>query len=218
MIAVVIGGRDRHPTLAEFERVAAELGPEAVTVLRHSTAYAPGKQGTERTVARYVTARGLADVEPWPSRTAAMLGDLVRPPAELVIALDGGADTQAVIRKAEGRGIPVIRIGPVAEPKIWNRHHGTPPGPSIYVGRNQHDPGKASPLGNLAGDLEQYRRWLGSRLRKADRDQAVAAAIEEITAAHFVICSCWPNPCHGEVIVRAWRWWNSDARREVERA
>ena len=214
MIITVIGGRDRHPSLAEIERVAAELRPG--TVLRCSIAHAPGKQGTERIVSRYVKARGLAEVEPWPTRTAALAGDLARPPTELLLALDGGESSRATIRAARKRGTPVIAIEPVAEPRIWNRHHGTPPGPSFYIGRGTplgnpfeppHDETRAEAAPRILG---QYRRWLGLKLR--ERDPAVVAALDEITAEHFVICSCWPNPCHGELVVRAWRWWNSGGR------
>jgi hypothetical protein len=213
MIAAVIGGRDRHPSLAEMERVVAELGPEAVRVLRHSTATAPGKQGTERLVARYVKARELAVIEPWPSRTAAILGDLAHPQADLVIALDGGKSTQAATILAEGRGIPIVRVEPVAETKLWNRHHGEPPGPWFYIGRG-------SPLGNPHLDLGGYKRWLWARLnpKSRDFDPAVLAAIDAFTPKHFAVCSCHPNPCHGGSVIAACRWRNSQARREVERA
>jgi hypothetical protein len=101
----------------------------------------------------------------------------------------------------------------VAEPRLWNRHHGNPPGPALYVGRG-------SPLGNPftlePGDdrltaapriLGAYRRWLWARVDQGSTefDPAVVSAIDSITAEHFLVCSCWPSLCHAEVIVRAWR-------------
>ena len=233
-IITVIGGRDRHPSLAEIERVVAELRPGCI--LRHPTASAPGKMGTERLVGRYVKARGLAEVEPWPTRHAALDGLGSRPPTDLLLALDGGESTKSTIRAARKRGTPVIEIEPVAEPRIWNRHHGTPPAlhdpafeagivssrrpsPIVYIGRGTplgnpfelpHDETRAEAAPRILG---QYRRWLGLQLR--ERGPAVVAALDEITAEHFVICSCWPNPCHGELVVRAWRWWNRDGRSTV---
>lgn len=219
MIIAVIGGRDRDPSLAEIERVVVEVG--AATTVRYSTATAPRKQGTERTIARFVKSRGLAVVEPWPTRMAALLGDLERPPADLLIALAGGEDTRRIVATAKERMVPIVEVEPVAEPRIWNRHHGDPPW--MYIGGNDRDPSSASPLANpfrsgrgigpLDSILDKYRRWLWERINPASLkfDHAVVAAIDALTPEHFVVCSCWPNPCHGEAVIRAWRWRRAQA-------
>jgi hypothetical protein len=211
MIVTVIGGRARHPSLSEIERVVAELRPGCI--LRHPTASAPGKMGTERLVGRYVKARGRAEIEPWPTRRAALDGLGSRPPSDLLLALDGGESTKSTIRAARKRGVPVIEIEPVAEPRIWNRHHGTPPGPSVYIGRGTplgnpfelpHDESRAEAAPRILG---QYRRWLWPKIAidSPERDPAVVQALRALTPETFVVCSCWPDLCHGEPVVRASR-------------
>lgn len=235
MIGAVTGGRDRHPSLAELEAVAAELGPKAITKLRHGDC-----RGTDKTVDGFVRARALAELEVWPAdwslgaqagplRNREMLGgaagDDVFPPlrerADILLALEGGRGTRDCVRAAEDLGIPVLHIEPVAEPRPWNRHHGRPPGPSVYVGRGSPlgNPFKAQPregetrAAASARILAHYGRWLRSRLSGSERDPQVITAIESLARETFVVCSCWPNHCHAEVIIRAWRWWQGiDAR------
>lgn len=95
----------------------------------------------------------------------------------------------------------------VALPKVINRHHFRGkawPKPAVYIGRG-------TPLGNPftvaehgLDALDLYRRWLWDRIKA--RDRAVLQALRSITARHHLVCSCAPRPCHGDVVVAAWRW------------
>lgn len=109
-------------------------------------------------------------------------------------------------------------------PKVINRHHYMPepgfgpprpqptralprlPSPRLYIGRG-------SPLGNPFvvpehGTIEQvlarYRRMLWDRIRANDFE--ILTELTTITEAHHLVCSCAPRPCHGDIVVAAWRW------------
>lgn len=230
-VAVVTGGRDYFPSLAELELLAAEVQRRGIEVLREGEA-----RGVDKTVAGYLRARQLCTVEPWPAdwqkhenragpiRNRAMLdgeprdllGNTEKPGAEVLFAFPGGRGTHDCCKSAHERGIEVARIEPVDEPRIWNMHHGRAPGPLMYVGRSPQW-GGPSPLGNplrlepgtpreeqVERVLGGYRTWLGAKIKAGDRD--VLSTLDAITPATFLGCTCWPRPCHAEVIVRAWRW------------
>jgi hypothetical protein len=125
------------------------------------------------------------------------------------VAFAGGVGTANCIAAAGKRGIPVTVIPPVNEPRVWNRHHGDPPGHSVYVGRG-------SPLGNpwplelkpgerridaAPAALRKYAAWLRDRLATPE----IVNALMGITPETYLVCSCWPAHCHAEVIVGAWR-------------
>jgi hypothetical protein len=87
----------------------------------------------------------------------------------------------------------------VVNKKTWN-------GDGTYVGR-------PSALGNpyvigKHGDRDQvidrYRRWLFRGICR--RDPEVIAALLQLGDGSVLICWCAPEPCHAQVIVRAWRW------------
>lgn len=94
-------------------------------------------------------------------------------------------------------------------PTVINRHHfkgnDDLPKPWLYVGRG-------TPLGNpyLLKDhgeercLALFRKWLWEKIRQ--HDKAVLEQLRVITAQHHLVCSCKPGPCHGDVIVQAWKW------------
>lgn len=233
-VLVITGGREHFPALAELEQLAAIIQDRGVTELRHGKA-----RGTDTIAGGWVKARAICEVDPWPAhwdkfgkaagaiRNRAMLdggsstpvhqqslfGDRPengKPPADLVVAFPGGRGTADCVKAARERGIEIVPINPVGEPRIWNRHHGPAPLPYIYVGRG-------SPLGNpypvelQPGEtrlqaaqriLGLYRRWLHAELGKS---LEAREALADITADHNLVCSCWPGPCHAEVIVRAWR-------------
>jgi hypothetical protein len=108
-------------------------------------------------------------------------------------------------------------------PTVINRWHFAPkakglgakplPTPWLYIGRG-------TPLGNPftvanygSSALELYRRWLWDRL--AARDSAVLAEMSRITDAHYLVCSCKPRPCHGDVVVAAWHWLREQERQRT---
>lgn len=191
--------------------------------------------------------RGTGDalvVEPWPAdwtthgrragplRNRAMLDGLPAdlagytplPRADLLVAFHGGDGTRGCREAAAERGIEIVAIEPVAEPRIWNMHHRwspeveRPPG-LVYVGRSARW-GGPSPLANPwpaelrpPGEtraaaapriLGQYRRWLWGRIQAGDA--AVLDALDDLAPEAFIGCTCWPAHCHGEVVVRAWRY------------
>jgi hypothetical protein len=231
IIAVLTGGRERTPTLAELEKLTAILVTRGATHVREGEA-----DGTDKAVAAWLKARTSLTVEPWraedygewpycgPRRNEAMLdgdgqdlfGVFGNPPADFLVAFAGGVGTTHCVNAAKARGLQVEHIEPVAEPRIWNAHHGLSPVPSIKVGR-------PAPLGNpwplelregetrasaAADALARYKRWLWSRISPNSRsfDRRVRASLEAITAEHYLVCTCWPLHCHAEVIIAAWRW------------
>jgi len=231
MIAVVTGGRDRLPTIAELVMLIEILTERGATRVREGEA-----DGTDKAVAAWLKARTALVVEPWraedygewpycgPRRNEAMLdgdgqdlfGVFEHPPADFLVAFEGGVGTKNCVDAAKARAIPVVHIEPVTEPRIWNAHHGPAPGPAVKVGR-------PAPLGNpwplelrdgetradaAAAALARYKAWLWSRISTNSRhfDRRVRSSLEEITAEHYLVCTCWPLHCHAEVIIAAWRW------------
>jgi hypothetical protein len=238
-IAVVTGGRERLPTLAELVKLLDYLTSRGTTIVRHGDC-----DGTDKAVAAWLKARTALVVEPWPAedygdwpncgprRNRAMLdgdgqdlfGIFEHPPASFVVAFDGDVGTLDCTSAATARALHVERVLPVLEPRIWNAHHGRPPGPAFKVGR-------PAPLGNpdplelregetraeAAGPaIEQYKHWLWSRINPKSRyyDPSVRRSLESITAAHYLVCTCWPRHCHAEAIVEAWRWLQAERARE----
>lgn len=237
-VVVITGGRDRTPTLAELERLEQLLADLGARVVRHG-ACRPHKNtrgelvgSTDTHVAGYLRARGWT-VEAWPAdwtkhgraagpiRNREMIsgrrsGQLVpEPQAEAVIAFAGGAGTFDCRVAGFEAGLVVHHVWPVDEPRIWNAHHGKPPGPALYCGR-------PSPVGNperirLDGRtraeaaieaLADYEDWLRARIveSSADYDPQVVDYILQLTPEHYAVCSCSPAHCHVKVVIDAWRW------------
>jgi hypothetical protein len=232
--------------LARLRDPAARLAARSVgkvEIVRHGDC-----RGIDKAVAAWLKARTGDEfkIEAWPAeifgtwprcgpkRNRAMLdgawpdsgtlfGEASRPRASFLVAFRGGVGTANCCSAALGeRWLPIEWIPDVDEPRPWNRHHGPPPEPSVYVGRAR-DPRRSSPLANpwplelepgqaradaAAANLERYKRWLWSRLKPggSDHDPRVLEALDQIGPEHHLICSCWPRRCHAEVIVAAWRW------------
>ena len=232
-IAVITGGRDRTPTITELEDALARLGRRAVDVVRHGDCRGTDKAVAAYLKSRTELAveawpawpdfgtgpsagprrnRAMLDGTP-PPRRAARQGGLFGvdkantdgQKAEVLIAFRGGDGTRDCTQAALGeRWMPVEWIPDADEPRPWNRHAGEAPRPSDYIGRG-------TPLGNPftiaqhgEAALELYRRRLWDMLR--DRHPPVMQAMEAITDEHHLVCSCWPRPCHAEVVIAAWRW------------
>lgn len=111
---------------------------------------------------------------------------------------------------------PELARAPTA-PEVVNRHwyQGRLPQPNVYIGRG-------SPLGNPftvqehgAEALSKFRAYLWDKIRQ--RDRAVMAELERLTPAHHLVCSCKPGPCHGDVVVKAWRWLQSTREQRNDR-
>jgi hypothetical protein len=110
-------------------------------------------------------------------------------------------------------------------PRVVNRHHlegRWPPG-SIYIGRpsrlaasilsvhRECDDGTAlgnpfhrRQIPNAQANLEAYRAWLWERIRGGD--PSLSAALGLVGDFATLVCSCKPRPCHGDVVVQAWRY------------
>jgi hypothetical protein len=243
-IAVVTGGRDRIPTLAELLDIIVRLTKRGATTLRNGKC-----RGTDKAVAAFLRARTDLLIEDWPAedygswpscgprRNRAMLdgdgldlfGEKARPPAHFLIALKGGVGTSDCCTAALGeRWLPIEWIPDVDEPRIWNSYHGDPPHKRDEPAPPQLVIARPEPLGNpwplelregetraeAAGPaLLRYKQWLWSRIKPGGRyfDPRVAAELGAITAEHYLVCTCWPRHCHGEVVLEAWRWLNRKA-------
>lgn len=239
-IAAITGGREHHVRLSEADAVLAEARVLGVSIVRHGAARGVdsilsgylarhgikvepwpisksewsefgNRAGPARNRAMLVGSRdarasaqvglpGLADV---PTSN----------PADILFRLTGGAGTRDCEEQAGGLGIKVVSFPCGLEPAIINRHH--------YKGKNLPEPatyiGRGSPLGNPfpvsdhgADSYRLYRQWLWARL--VAKDRLVLEALDKITARHHLVCSCWPKPCHGEIVVRAWRWHHAATR------
>jgi len=224
-VAAITGATSRKPTISELEHVLERLSARGATVVRHGD-----RPGTEKEVAAWLRARTSLEVEAWPRGWPGMMLDgddgapslfgSSKPPVEVLVALRDDPGVSSCCSAALGeRWLPVEWIESVDEPRVWNRHHGRPPEPSIYVGRAR-DPARSSPLANpykLDGPrdeaneteiLARYKRWLWGRIRPGSpsHDRRVVAELDRITEGHSLVCSCWPSRCHAEVIVAAWRW------------
>lgn len=89
---------------------------------------------------------------------------------------------------------------------ILNRHHyhgAAIPTPNVYIGRG-------TPLGNPFtkaehGEraLELYRVHLWAAIQRRDPEILKALALAPGT---FIVCSCRPSPCHGDVVAEVWEW------------
>jgi hypothetical protein len=88
--------------------------------------------------------------------------------------------------------------------RVWNRHAGPAPAPSIYVGRPSRwgNPWTHLPYGGAPHRAETreaaiaaYRTWLDEQLV---RDPTF---LEPLRTAAALVCSCAPLPCHADVLV-----------------
>jgi hypothetical protein len=234
MIAAIAGSQARTPTISELEALKRIVDEREISTLRHRDCV-----GSDRAAGAWLKARDVAKVEKYSAdwqryaghgsefRNRAMFagGDSSelgagrgRGAARLLVCFAADPLADATVRFALDRGVEVIEIPPVAEPRPWNMHHGPPPLPLLYVGREcrGHD---ASPLGNpdkveiRDGETrltawprarDAYKRWLWPSLQ--DTASPASLALASVTADHYLGCWCWPAPCHAEVIVAAWRW------------
>lgn len=128
------------------------------------------------------------------------------------------ATRQALASRSFQRSLPVARpprpqaIDDAAGPTVVNRHHyrgKRMPEPWLYIGRNDRQPSKASPLRNPfdvrkhgAEAMDLYREHL--RRQVEDGDAVILAELRKITANTHLVCSCAPRPCHGDVVVEVW--------------
>lgn len=93
--------------------------------------------------------------------------------------------------------------------QVVNKRTHKPTDHDIYISR-------PSPLGNpyIIGQhgtreevIELYRHWLYKQLVSGNK--AVIDALLAINDESNLVCWCHPQPCHGDVIVRAVRWLKS---------
>jgi hypothetical protein len=95
---------------------------------------------------------------------------------------------------------------------IVNKKTHAPTAQDVYIGR-------PSPLGNPYSHLdlrhttkvanrdmavELYGRWLLNKIR--DNDPQVMQALGNLKQDSVLVCWCFPERCHGEMIQRAWNW------------
>lgn len=141
---------------------------------------------------------------------------------EIVVAFPGGQGTRRTVRAGAALGMPVVYVQ--REPQVLNRHHYPPPqglpDGAIYIGRgtplgnpNPVPPAKERKPGEIEANLAAYKRHLWARI--VARDPAVLRALDEIGRDSFLVCSCkkpdGTGPCHGDIVVAAWRWMRGQA-------
>jgi hypothetical protein len=75
-----------------------------------------------------------------------------------------------------------------------------------YVGRPSPlgNPFRIGPDGDRTAVIQRYKRWLWDRIQR--QDPQVVGAMRALTADSILGCWCHPQPCHADVIVRAWHW------------
>ena len=104
---------------------------------------------------------------------------------------------------------------------VCNRHYqkGRYPAACYYIGR----PGRiarqevargaidATLLGNPytlrehgGKAIRLYKQWMWEQLRPLCGP--VFELLASFPASSYLVCSCAPGPCHGDVLVSAWRW------------
>jgi hypothetical protein len=155
---------------------------------------------------------------------------------ELLLAMPGYKGTRGTIRAAEARRLEVQRLA--VEPWVINRWHyrrkdgsfdlppgsidiqrGTALGNPYVVGEPHPHPSRGGSA--ITGDecLELYRAWLWWRI--GEKDRGVLNMFRTIGGPEVIarggghphiVCTC-KRPdgsgfCHGDVVVRAWRWLN----------
>lgn len=87
--------------------------------------------------------------------------------------------------------------------RVGNKKNGDE---GVYIGR-------PSPLGNpfvMGKDgsredvVKKYTRWIWQKIE--ERDWRIMSALSELNEDDVLICWCHPLPCHGDVVVRAWKY------------
>jgi hypothetical protein len=90
--------------------------------------------------------------------------------------------------------------------RVVNKRTHQPTSFDVYVGR-------PSVLGNSFrigrdGDrdqvIERYRRWLWQAIKA--RNAPVISALITLDPDAVLVCWCAPEPCHADVIIRAYDW------------
>lgn len=86
------------------------------------------------------------------------------------------------------------------EPIVVNRYKSDY---DIYIGRGTKwgNPFKSS---NRDKNIEDYRLYLWEQIKSG---KITKTDFDELDGK-VIACSCKPKPCHGDVIVAAWRWIN----------
>ncbi len=91
-------------------------------------------------------------------------------------------------------------------PWVANRKDFKPDG-KPWVNLAQCDGLHAPNLKDSAGrcaQIETYRRGLWAALKS--RNRVTVSALAGLTEEHTIVCECKPGPCHGDVVIAAWRW------------
>jgi len=86
-------------------------------------------------------------------------------------------------------------------PHIYNKRKGSPPAPddAVYVGRPTKwgNPWVVGKDGTRADCVRNYMIWA-----YAPEQAAFRAEVRVELGGKDLVCWCWPNPCHAEVLLR----------------
>jgi hypothetical protein len=76
----------------------------------------------------------------------------------------------------------------------------------VYCGRPSvlGNPFRLQPEEPRGATIERYRWWMWRKIQAGD--QQVLGALSALRADSKLGCWCAPQPCHCDVIIRAWQW------------
>lgn len=98
--------------------------------------------------------------------------------------------------------LPTVGCGPGDKTRKANDTRPELPSPWIYVGRGTSlgNPYTVKTYGAQA--IPKYLEHLRELVRRRDRE--IMNALRSITDDTHLVCSCWPRPCHANIIDDAW--------------
>lgn len=87
--------------------------------------------------------------------------------------------------------------------------------PEMRDGTALGNPFKPQGYGVIEDCLKDYRRWLDVRIRPRNADmlhvgRPARDTLDSIKESTALACWCKPEPCHGDIIVRAWNWYQKE--------
>ena len=82
-------------------------------------------------------------------------------------------------------------------PRIWNIRHKDAPQGAIYIGRPSKwgNPFEIGPDGSREAVIRKFADLV-------DKDPEFKLQIQQELHGKDLVCFCWPNRCHGEVLLR----------------
>ena len=82
-------------------------------------------------------------------------------------------------------------------PKLLNRHHPNLPKDAVHIGRHTAfgNPYRHPKDGTRKQVIEKFALWLATQPELIER-------IRTELSGKDLVCSCWPLPCHGDLLLK----------------